>query len=257
MAISAVVAALVGFGGTIAIVVAAAQAVGASAAQTSSWVAALCLAMAATSATLSLRHRIPAITAWSTPGAALIAASSGIRMEAAVGAFLLAAILILLTAAFRPLGDLIGRIPASVASGLLAGVLIRFVVAVFESAGTAPALVLPLVGVFLVVRLFDPAFAVLAVLAAGLGIAFGFGLAGPLPDGVAVSDMTLVRPVFEPTALLGLGLPLFLATRSCPGRSSPLPASPPSSPLRSARIRATSPPSRPRSARVPTPIPIR
>jgi benzoate membrane transport protein len=153
VAISAVVAALVGFGGTIAIVVAAAQAVGASAAQTSSWVAALCLAIAATSATLSLRHRIPAITAWSTPGAALIAASSGIRMEAAVGAFLLAAILILLTAAFRPLGDLIGRIPASVASGLLAGVLIRIVVAVFESAGTAPALVLPLVGVFLVVRL--------------------------------------------------------------------------------------------------------
>ena len=171
--------------------------------------------MAATSGVLSLRHRIPAITAWSTPGAALIAASSGIRIEAAVGAFLLAAILILLTAAFRPLSDLIGRIPASVASGLLAGVVIRFVVAVFESAGTTPALVLPLVGVFLVVRLFSPAFAVLAVLAvlaAGLAIAFAFGLAGPLPDRVELSELTLIRPVFEPTALIGLGLPLYLVT---------------------------------------------
>lgn len=210
--ISAVVAALVGFGGTIAIIVAAAQAVGADSGQTSSWVASLCLAMAATSATLSLSHRIPVVTAWSTPGAALVAASSGVSMEAAVGAFLLAALLILLTAAFRPLSDLVARIPASVASGLLAGVVIRFVVAVFESAGTAPGLVLPLVALFLVARLFNPALAVLAVLAAGLGIAFGFGLAGPLPDRVAISSLTLVRPVFEPAVLIGLGLPLYLVT---------------------------------------------
>ena len=49
MIVSAVVAALVGFGGTLAIVVAAARAVGADAGQTASWVTALCLAMAATS----------------------------------------------------------------------------------------------------------------------------------------------------------------------------------------------------------------
>jgi benzoate membrane transport protein len=210
--ISAVVAALVGFGGTIAIIVAAAQAVGASAGQTSSWVTALCLSMAATTGYLSLRHRIPVVTAWSTPGAALIAASSGVRIEAAVGAFLLAGALILLTAAFRPISQLVQRIPASVAAGLLAGVLIRFVVAVFESVGTAPALVLPLVAVFMVVRLANPAFAVLAVLAAGLAIAFGSGFAGPLPSGLALSTLEWIAPAFEPAALVGLGLPLFLVT---------------------------------------------
>ena len=57
--VSAVVAALVGFGGTLAIIVAAARAVGADAGQASSWVTALCLAMAATSAFFSLRHRMP------------------------------------------------------------------------------------------------------------------------------------------------------------------------------------------------------
>src|ERR687894_799727 len=103
--ISAAVAALVGFGGTIALIVAA----------------------------------------WSTPGAALIAASSGIRIEEAVGAFLLAGALIVATAAFRSIGRLIKQIPPSIAAGLLAGVLIRFVIGVFESAGTAPGLVLPLV----------------------------------------------------------------------------------------------------------------
>jgi benzoate membrane transport protein len=50
------------------------------------------------------------------------------------------------------------------------------------------------------------------VLAAGVGLAFGFGLAGPLPDRVQLSALTFVRPAFEPTVLLGLGLPLYLVT---------------------------------------------
>ena len=169
---SAVVAALVGFGSTIAIIIAAAQAVGADPAQTSSWVAALCLAMAAISGILSVRYRIPVVAAWSTPGAALIAASSGISIHAAVGSFLLAGALIVLTAFIKPFGRLIERIPTPIAAAMLAGILIRFVLAVFESAQAAPGLVLPLVGLFLVVRLFNAAFAVLAVLFVGLGLAF-------------------------------------------------------------------------------------
>ncbi len=122
---SAVVAALVGFAGTLAIIVSAAQAVGATPAQTSSWVAGLCLAIAVTSAYLSLRHRLPIVTAWSTPGAALIAASTGIGIGQAVGAFLLAAALILVTAAIPAVVRLIERLPTAVAAGMLAGVLIR------------------------------------------------------------------------------------------------------------------------------------
>lgn len=209
---SAVVAALVGFGSTIALIIAAAQAVGATPAQTSSWVAALCLSMAATSGVLSVRHRLPIITAWSTPGAALIAATSGLSIDAAVGAFLLAGALILLTALVRPVAALIERIPPAVAAAMLAGVIVRFVVAVFDSAQGAPLLVLPLVGLFLVVRLVSPAMAVLAVLAAGLAAAFGTGIAQPLHMPSAVSTIALVTPRFEPAALIGLGLPLFLVT---------------------------------------------
>jgi benzoate membrane transport protein len=209
---SAIVAALVGFGSTIALIIAAAQAVGATPAQTSSWVAALCLSMTATSAYLSLRHRLPIITAWSTPGAALIAATSGLPIEAAVGAFMTAGTLILVTALFRPVGALIERIPSPIAAAMLAGVIIRFVVAVFDGAQTAPLLVLPLVGLFLVVRLVNPAMAVLAVLVAGLAGAFGAGIAKPLELESAFSTLTLVAPSFEPAAVVGLGLPLFLVT---------------------------------------------
>jgi benzoate membrane transport protein len=209
---SAVVAALVGFGSTIAIIIAAAQAVGADAAQTSSWVAALCLAMAATSGYLSVRYRMPVITAWSTPGAALIAASTGISIHAAVGSFLLAGTLIVFAALIKPFGRAIERIPTSIAAAMLAGVLLQFVVGVFQSAQGAPGLVLPLVAIFLVVRLVNPALAVLAVLFVGLGIAFGGGLAKPLTSTLSLSTLTFIPPAFEPAALIGLGLPLFIVT---------------------------------------------
>jgi benzoate membrane transport protein len=209
---SAVVAALVGFGSTIAIIIAAAQAVGADAAQTSSWVASLCLATAAISGILSVRYRIPVVAAWSTPGAALIAASSGISIHAAVGSFLLAGALIVLAAFIKPFGRLIERIPTPIAAAMLAGILIRFVMEVFESAQAAPGLVLPMVGLFLVVRLYNAAFAVLAVLFVGLGLAFGGGLAQPVASGLSLSSLTFIKPAWEPTALIGLGIPLFLVT---------------------------------------------
>jgi benzoate membrane transport protein len=209
---SAVVAALVGFGSSVAVIIAATQAIGASASEAASWLTGLCLAMAATSAVLSIRHRLPIITAWSTPGAALIAATSGIPLQAAVGAFLLAGALIIVTAAFRPVATLIERIPSSVAAAMLAGVIVRFVVAVFESAQGWPLLVLPLVGLFLVARLISPSIAVLAVLGAGLAAAFGLGLAKPLEAVSAFGSLSLVTPTFEPSVLLGLGLPLFLVT---------------------------------------------
>ncbi|MSP48367.1 MAG: benzoate transporter BenE [Alphaproteobacteria bacterium] len=210
--VSAVVAVIVGFGGTLALIVAAAQAVGADAAEISSWVAALCLAMAATSAYLSVRHRLPVVTAWSTPGAALIAASTGIDLAAAIGAFLLAGALVLLTALFRPLGSWIERIPTSVAAAMLAGVLLRFVIAVFDSAESSPLLVLPLVALFLAVRLASPFGAVLVVLVAGVVLAEILGLAGPLPTEVTFSALVFTRPSFEPAVLIGLGLPLYLVT---------------------------------------------
>lgn len=74
---AALVAALVGYGSTIALVLAAAAALGATPAQTASWVLAISLGKAAGSALLSWQSRVPVVLAWSTPGAALIAATEG------------------------------------------------------------------------------------------------------------------------------------------------------------------------------------
>lgn len=123
---AALVAALVGYGSTIALVLSAAAALGATADQTASWVFAICITKALGSALLSLWKRVPVVLAWSTPGAALIAATGGISMAEAVAAFVLAGLLIALTGAFKPLGQAVALIPDGVAAGMLAGVLLPF-----------------------------------------------------------------------------------------------------------------------------------
>lgn len=209
---AALVAALVGYGSTIALVLAAATALGASPAETASWVMAVCFAKAAGTAILSSWHRVPVVLAWSTPGAALIAASSGFTMDEGVGAFLLAALLIAATGALKPLGALVARIPDGIAGAMLAGVLLPFCLKGTGAAQSAPALIFPMIAVFLLVRLKNPAMAVLAALALGLALAFATGAATlpPLPH--IPPAPTLIPPAFHWPALIGLGLPLYLVT---------------------------------------------
>ncbi|MDF1608736.1 benzoate/H(+) symporter BenE family transporter [Hoeflea sp. YIM 152468] len=209
---AALVAALVGYGSTIALVLAAAAAVGADAGQTASWVAAICFSKAIGSALLSSWKKVPMVLAWSTPGAALIAASTGVDIHQAAGAFIFAGGLITLTAAIRPLNRAVNAIPTGVASGMLAGVLLPFTMAVALHAASAPVLVLPLIAVFLLVRLVNPLMAVLAALVAGLVIAFSYGGAPPPSIGVEWTLLTFIAPHFDPATLLGLGLPLYLVT---------------------------------------------
>jgi benzoate membrane transport protein len=208
---AALVATLVGYGSTIALVLAAAAAVGADAAETASWVAAVSVAKGLGSAFLSRGTRVPVVLAWSTPGAALIAATSGIDIHEAVGAFILAGGLIALTGAVPALSRAISALPAAVASAMLAGVLLPFVMTVARDAAALPGLILPLVAIFLVVRLANPLYATLATLAAGLIMAFTLSGAPPVPTFDPL-PFTFIAPAFDAAVLIGLGVPLYLVT---------------------------------------------
>ncbi|WP_183464853.1 benzoate/H(+) symporter BenE family transporter [Mesorhizobium huakuii] len=209
--ISAFVAAIVGFGGTLAIVIAAAHAVGATQIQTASWVTTICLAMAIESLWLSWRTKMPVITAWSTPGLALMAASTGFSIGEAVAAFIVTAILLIATGLFRPLTQLISRIPPSVASGMLAGIVVTFALNAVKTIPVDPWLILPLIAAFFLIRLFHPALSVLSVLIGGGLAAFLTGRVGGLPT-PELSTLTLIAPDFTAKALIGLALPLYLVT---------------------------------------------
>jgi benzoate membrane transport protein len=209
---AALVAALVGYGSSVAIVLAAATALGATPAQAASWLFGLCMAKAIGSALLSGWFRVPVVLAWSTPGAALIAASSGISFAEGVGAFVVASLLIALTGLFRPLGKLIGMIPDGIAGAMLAGVLLPFCLKGVAAASTLPTVVLPLVAIFALVRLWNPALAVIAALIAGVVLAEWLGVADLPPLAWAMPTPILVMPEFHISALLGLALPLYLVT---------------------------------------------
>jgi benzoate membrane transport protein len=209
--VSAFVAAIVGFGGTLAIIIAASDAVGATQAQTASAVTALCLAMAVESLYLSWRTKMPVISAWSTPGAALVAASSGYSIGDAVGAFIITAVLLVATGLFGPLTRLIARIPASVASAMLAGIVVTFAINAVKTIPADPWLILPLIAAFFVIRLFNPALSVLAVLVGGGLAAFLTGRVGGLPT-PELSTLTLIAPDFSLSAAISLALPLYLVT---------------------------------------------
>ena len=206
---AALVASLVGFGSTVALVLSAAAALGATPAQTASWLLAVSLAKSVGSAWLSWSNRMPVVLAWSTPGAALIAATSGVTMPQAVAAFALDAVFL---AAGAGLGLLVAMIPDGIASAMLAGVLLPFCLRGAQTVETAPMLILPMVAVFLAVRLFNPALAVLAALGLGIALAFGTGAAS-LPDlALPLPALTFIVPEFDLAVLLGLGVPIYLVT---------------------------------------------
>lgn len=208
---SALVAVVVGFGGSVAVVIAAADAVGATATEKTSWIAALCLSVAIGSFALSVGYRMPVVLAWSTPGAALVAASSGVDMAQAVAAFLVAGALVVLTGLLRPLAAAANRLPPSLATAILAGVLFDFVAGAALQSAAAPALGLPMVAAYLLVRLRSAAWAVIAAILVGLATALGAGMHDTLPP-LEWSRLAVVTPDFEAPVLLGLALPLYIVT---------------------------------------------
>jgi benzoate membrane transport protein len=208
---NALVAAFVGFGGTLALIVAAANALGATQAETASWVSAISLAVAVETVWLSWRMRMPVMAAWSTPGLALIAASQGITMAEGVGVFIFTAAALVVTGLVRPLMRAIAAIPMSVASGMLGGIITGIVVLGAKAAAVDPLLLLPLVAVYLLVRLWHPSVAVIAALVAGIAVVLVTGrLSGSVSVGISALQWT--TPRFTPAPLIGLGLPLWLVT---------------------------------------------
>lgn len=217
---AALVAVVVGFGSTLALVIAAARNLGADQAEVASWVAALCLGIGLSSVVLSVLHRLPIVTAWSLAGAVLIAGlPPGTAMPEAIAAFILCAALMILSGAIPALGAAVSRLPASVGAAMLAGLLLRFVLALFQAAQAEPKLILPLLLLFLLARTVHAASAPLVVIMAGLPLAWALGHPLP-PPSFGVSLPVWITPVPNPGVLIGLGLPLFIvtmATQHLPG----------------------------------------
>ena len=210
---AALAAVVVGFASTILIIMQAADAVGANDAQKISWAAALCFVMGGLTLLLSWQHKMPMIIAWSTPGAALIAhGAPGITYPQALGCFAVAGLLMVATGLFKPIAIAIGKMPSAIASAMLAGVLVIYVLKVPLAATALPLQVVPMIIVFFAMRMWRPFYAVPAVVMLGLGLAAAFGDLNFGTQVIGFSWLTFDVPEFAPVAIISLALPLYLVT---------------------------------------------
>lgn len=215
------VAVLVAYAGPLVLVFQAGLNAGLTEREIGSWVWALTVGSGVTTLVLSLWYRQPIVVAWSIAGSALlVTALSPYTLAQAVGAYLVAGLAGALIGATGMFRRLLALVPTPIVMAMLAGVLFRFGVGVFQAVPERPAVVIGMIAVFLVLRRAEFTAPTVGALAAGLAIAVVDG-------GLTFADIELAPttpvwtwPEFSLAAMLGLALPLFVlaaASQNAPG----------------------------------------
>lgn len=212
--IAGVIGALTGFASSFALVVAGLLAVGASPEEAASGLLALCIGQALLAGLLSWRFRLPLSFAWSTPGAALLVAAEGTTGSygAAVGAFIVCGLLILVSGLWPWLGRAMTRIPMPLAGAMLAGILFPICIAPVTAVIEQPLLAAPVITVWLLLVRWLPRWAVpAAMLVAIIGVVVSAGDEWML-DATLTPGLTVTMPSFDPLVIVSLGVPLYIVT---------------------------------------------
>ena len=207
------VASITGTAASAGLVLTALTALNATSSQTASAIFVLIAMYGLLSIALSWRYKMPISIVWSTPGAALLISSGELNLpfSSAVGAFIVTGALLLLTGLWPALGRLVSAIPKPIASAMLAGVIFNFCIAPFKSAADFPWIVLPAILVWLILYKYATIWATPAAMliiftltAIDKGITFG--------SGDLLPHIELVTPTFDITAIMSIGIPLYLVT---------------------------------------------
>ena len=206
------VAVLVGFTSSAAIVFSAAQALGASPEQMVSWMWALGIGMGMTSLGLSLWYQQPVLTAWSTPGAAVLAVSQGVSLPEATGAFIVCALMTMVVGYSGWFERLMAKIPLALTSALLAGVLARFALDAVGAVVHAPVLVIAMTAAYVAGRRWWPRWSVPCVLLVGMGVAAAQGQVHLASLVWSWAWPEWVSPAWSGSAMVSVALPLFVVT---------------------------------------------
>lgn len=215
------IAMLTGHTSGLVLIFQAGQAAGLAPALITSWIWALSLGMAVCTIGLSLRYRAPIVVAWSTPGAALLISSlPGVAFGEAIGAYLVCALLLTLVGLTGSFERLMRRLPASLASALLAGILFRIAGEIFPALQVHTLLVLGMLLSYLLCKRWQPRYAVLAALLVGAASAYMAGLLDLSGVPLELARPQWTTPAFSFSAIVSIGLPLFvvaMASQNIPG----------------------------------------
>ncbi|QIB51606.1 benzoate/H(+) symporter BenE family transporter [Pseudomonas sp. OIL-1] len=210
-AVAGLIATIISYAGPLVIVFQAAESAGMSHAVLSSWVWAISIGSAVLGIGLSLRYRVPVIIAWSAPGSALLVSLlPEVSLNEAVGAYIVASVIIFIVGVTGAFDRIISKLPAAIAAGMLAGILFRFGTGLFVSLESRPVLVLAMFVTYLMGKRLMPRYAVMAVLVVGCLIAL---VSGDLRQDALVIGLAVpvwITPEFSLSAVLNIALPLVM-----------------------------------------------
>lgn len=208
------IASFVGFASSFAVVVKGLLAMGATQAQATSGLIAVGVAMGLCGIVLSFARKVPVSIAWSTPGAALLAsmaAPPGGYAEA-VGAFIVSACLIILAGSIERIGRLVASIPSSIANAMLAGILLNLCFAPVRALGQMPWAAFAIIATWAIVGRLKKLWAVPAALIVTVIVVI-MTMQGDAPSLATLwPHFEFVTPHFSLSAVIGIGVPLFLVT---------------------------------------------
>lgn len=211
--VAGLIAVIISYAGPLIIVFQAAKEAQLPPAEVSSWIWAISIGSGVTGLLLSWRLRAPVITAWSTPGAALLVSMlPQVSLAEAIGAYIVAALVIAVVGLSGAFDRLMSRLPKAIAAAMLAGILFRFGAELFTSIKLQPALVLAMFASYLLFKRLSPRYAILSVLIVGCAVA---GLLGELNASaltLALAEPHFTAPQWSWHAVLNIGLPLALVS---------------------------------------------
>lgn len=204
---------LVGYTSAAVIVFQAATAGGATLDEVASWMWALGIGLGINNILLSFFYKSPIVTAWSTPGAALLVTSlPGIPMGDAIGAFMFSSVLLTLCGVTGWFEKIMQIVPQSLASAMLAGVLLNFGLNAFTAAQTEFTLVILMLLTYIFGKRFLPRYVIPMTFLIGVIYAWLQGSVKTFSLDFSLTMPIFTIPTFSLSALIGIGFPLFIVT---------------------------------------------
>lgn len=206
-------AVLVGYTSSVVIIIQAATSAGATPSQIESWLLALGVTMGLTSIAYSWFYKTPILTAWSTPGAAmLVIASQQYELSVVIGSFVVSGVLILLTGLISPLSRALERIPPQLGTAMLGAILLPFCLGSFQAVSSTPITFLIMFAGFLLAKNMIPRYAMLVLLILGVVCAVAVEDATLNIEELAIAQPMWVTPGLDLGAILNLSIPLYIIT---------------------------------------------
>ncbi|MFB2538347.1 MULTISPECIES: benzoate/H(+) symporter BenE family transporter [unclassified Acinetobacter] len=211
---------LVAYGSSAVILYKAAVAFGATPVQINSWFTIMAICCGVLTLVASLRYKMPIMYAWCTPGAALMVGVTGVSLPQAISAFMFASLLMLLVSSLGLFSRLVKMVPSTLASAMLAGVLLNFGIGVFHAMQQQLLLVLSMLFAYFISKLFVPKFSILFMLCVSVLMAVWLDLFSLQQLHWVNPSIVWVTPEWHFASMISVGIPLFiatLATQNVPG----------------------------------------